>query len=409
MKQLTILNLFAKVIQLALTCLVLTISSKASAEGGKRYAIVVGINSYDHFRPLHFCVDDATEMAKVLGQSGWKVDLMLSMESTSERTRPTPKSILEAFSDIAKDAGPDDSFLFYFCGHGFAPSKSSGYLALSSTLPTKAEATALSVADLVRASGAIKCHEKAFFFDACRNSFKSKSDRSLVVEDNGTAATGDVPEMSSGLFKAFESISQKTSAAVFISCLDGKTAAELADLKHGVFTYVVLKGLSGGVVSPDGLVTANNLMPYIASEMKSIQPDQTPYAILAGSSTIVLGNAVKTQSTGININLQLDNNLRINHTTIFVDGDAAPVEEGFVSLKPGEHKINLVLEGPGVRNNGGYKYQSIRREFKIRVSKKHEFSYHVNIGQTESFDPISRRSYRSMALVEEKLLDGRKF
>jgi Caspase domain len=384
--------------------------SMGNAQTGKRYAIVVGINAYDHFRPLRFCVDDATEMAKVLGDNGWTVKLIVSMESTDVDDRPTPESIIKEFKKIAAKTNPQDSFLFYFCGHGFSSDPKTGYLALSSTKADNPTGTALPVTQLLQAANAIPCKEKAFFFDACRNTFKGKNDRSLVVEDNQPNDSSNVPTMGGGLFAALGNLSTKASAALFLSCEEGKTAAELTDLKHGVFTYAVIKGLSGGVVSPDGLVTAENLKPYLQEEIKNLEPDQKPFTVLAGSSTIVFGKAVKTQSTGIKITIQVDSGLRINHTTVFVDGDAAPVEQGFVSLKPGEHKINLVLEGPGVRTqNNEVKYQSIRREFKVVVSKKHEFSYHVTTIMEENIDFFTHRRFRTPKLVEEKLLDGRKF
>jgi uncharacterized caspase-like protein len=79
----------------------------AAAEG--RFALVLGAQSYDHFRDLQNPVADATAIASLLRELGF--DVTLETDRDARRTR-------RALEDFAEDAEGADLVLVYYAGHG---------------------------------------------------------------------------------------------------------------------------------------------------------------------------------------------------------------------------------------------------------------------------------------------------
>ena len=245
-----------------------------------KVAIVIGVNQYsDTFIPsLRFAKADAVEVSSVLTTNGWDVITITTDESGSTGSA-TASGIQAALKQVAK-RGKLDSFLFYFCGHGFSNSKKVGYLALGDTTLSNLESTALAIPSLIDASGTIDATHKSFFFDACRN----VPSRVIGVETK---------KMDKDLFESFKNINAKTSAAVFLSCGENQLSYENDVLKHGVFTSAVLEGLKGEA-AVDGKVTANTLMGYISKRVPELEKAQTPFTVLAGSAPAEYSKGNKT-------------------------------------------------------------------------------------------------------------------
>lgn len=71
-----------------LTCLALLVSTPVGAEEGKKYALLVGVKEYDHFKlsPLKYTENDVTELAQLLRPAGFDVSLL----TDSEGAKPYP-------------------------------------------------------------------------------------------------------------------------------------------------------------------------------------------------------------------------------------------------------------------------------------------------------------------------------
>lgn len=89
----------------------------------KLYALAVGINAYDRgiiigntgrFSPLNACVADAEAFRAFLLQETY-FDVHLQLLTDQEATKP---NIVACFENHLAQAGPDDTVLFYFSGHG---------------------------------------------------------------------------------------------------------------------------------------------------------------------------------------------------------------------------------------------------------------------------------------------------
>ncbi len=82
----------------------------------KKYAVVVGVNVYEHPRlePLRFAKNDAVEMAALLRSKGYQVS-----ELTADApTKPTKKEIESALDHVLTICKSDDTVVICFAGHG---------------------------------------------------------------------------------------------------------------------------------------------------------------------------------------------------------------------------------------------------------------------------------------------------
>ena len=83
----------------------------AAAQPGRYYALVVGINNYQHLPRLKTPLNDATEIASILSaQYGFQTRLLLDA---------TRDQILGALSDYRGKLRENDNLLIYYAGHGY--------------------------------------------------------------------------------------------------------------------------------------------------------------------------------------------------------------------------------------------------------------------------------------------------
>jgi hypothetical protein len=89
---------------------------QAAVPGGPRvFAIMVGVSDYgDDNRNLPFTDDDAAKLADTLRREG----VLNPASVTLTNAGATVAGVRQAFQRVARQAGPDDMFLFFFSGHG---------------------------------------------------------------------------------------------------------------------------------------------------------------------------------------------------------------------------------------------------------------------------------------------------
>jgi hypothetical protein len=89
---------------------------QAAVTGGPRvFAIMVGISDYgDDGMNLPYTAEDASKLAETLRREG----VLNPSSVTLTNARATVSGVRQAFQQVARQAGPDDMFLFFFSGHG---------------------------------------------------------------------------------------------------------------------------------------------------------------------------------------------------------------------------------------------------------------------------------------------------
>jgi len=264
------------------------ICSFSSAE---RYALLVGINDYPNdISPLRYCVADVVSFRDALiNLAGFKRDkIFLMIDSSKGKMEPTNINIIMQLGVLAKQIQPQDSFVFYFSGHGIANDIGSFLLAANSNTVTQ-DTLEMSAVPLNRVSkilSSVKAHQLLTVIDACRNN--PEANRS--IEDNF---------LTDNFSKGFQVQRRNLDnhrpivSATLYACSVGERAYEWADKGHGVFSYYLLKGLKGEAANEKGEVTITDLADYTQRKVlawsKNYQrKKQTPWLSLAGGTKLVL-------------------------------------------------------------------------------------------------------------------------
>jgi formylglycine-generating enzyme required for sulfatase activity len=222
---------------------------QGEAVKGKKYALLVGVNTYKHedLKPLKYTENDVEELAKLLGKpsagfAGVRV-LTATRGKNNPKDRPTAANIRAAIAELAKGLTGDDLVLVALSGHGvelsvpdpdnkrpnneyhyFCPSDAT-LEGISYSTGEHAKLLHLKL-DVFRKLGGCPGH-KVVLIDACRNELEAKvTARSIDV--------GKDTEVHKNL-------------AVLFSCGSRQRSWETGKLAkgHGVFFYHVLEGLKG--------------------------------------------------------------------------------------------------------------------------------------------------------------------
>jgi formylglycine-generating enzyme required for sulfatase activity len=235
-------------------------------EGGKKLALLVGIDKYysgSGFSTLPFPQRDVDALARLLVDAGYRPEhvRVLTREKGANddpRFLPMRDNILQEFRLLVNDRKPSDSLLIALVGHGLTrkvevktqdgggngngAERSVGFFC-----PMNADIrdtkSLISLDDLYAALDQSKAGVKVMLVDACR--------------DNPTEGnTGTIP---------FAPVPVPPSVAALFSCDDGEVAWEDNDLGggHGVFFHYVIEGLKGDAdANHDGKVSLLELTEY---------------------------------------------------------------------------------------------------------------------------------------------------
>jgi uncharacterized caspase-like protein len=239
------------------------------------YALIVGIENYltTSITPVRYAEADAQAVATALIELGFEVDcLLLSHQAT--------KNILEHhLSELLDSLTKDDRFLLYYAGHGFAEVGNT-ILTCSDSVLKKVGDTGIRMSWILKQIDESECERAMLFLDACHSGATNlKSDRSVLDTMSGA-------EIKEYFAKAEHKI-------CFAACKFNQTSISSGKLKHGIWTYYLLKALRGEVkVALQGgrFLTATKLQDYLQTEVplaaKAARTDghkQTP--IVFGAQT----------------------------------------------------------------------------------------------------------------------------
>ena len=192
------------------------------------YYIIIGIENYPKVDMLDYAVDDAFAFRDFIIRSQGPVDDNICLLTDDKATR---NGILNTMSTVAQKAGPQDSIVLFYSGHGIR----------NALLPVESDGTAdlLSYYDLGTYLLRAPAHITAFI-DAC----------------NDTITT---PQ---------SNFSSDPRLHVLLSSFPGQKAHENDAIKGGVFTHYLIEGLNGLADSnQDGCVDFDEISDYVQSNV----------------------------------------------------------------------------------------------------------------------------------------------
>jgi hypothetical protein len=215
----------------------------AQLVAGRTWVLAVGVSKYQKVPSLMYAASDAQLFSQFFSsQRGDPASVRLLTDEQATTT-----AIRAALNTLANTAGPADTIVFTFSGHGaLAKSGSDTWVGGTDMDPQSVETTAISLSDLRSALSQSSAAKVIGFFDFAHS---------------GTAQSPvrPVPDLSSPLKQVFFSASRDKE----VSFEDPKLGGG-----HGAFSYFAIKGLSGDAdVNHDGAVTVNELNAYLATQV----------------------------------------------------------------------------------------------------------------------------------------------
>lgn len=214
----------------------------AAAESN-RWALVVGVDKCAAIGELKVCAADARALAAQLAQVGYAGSeiTVLADDSADLSTWPTIGNVKRRLEILAEGAGPEDSILFFFSGHGVTRD-GEGYL-----VPSDGDARqAIALKWVKSVLAASKAGRKTIILDAC-HAGAAKGVSGIVP---GAADGGDI--------------------AMLLSCDRDQVSWPDESRRLSAFTAKLLQGLAGGAdKNRDGRVTVAELSDYVKEGVKN--------------------------------------------------------------------------------------------------------------------------------------------
>jgi len=223
------------------------------------WAVVIGIDNYQHIRHLKYATKDArafyNHLVKTIRIPEENVFFLLNDQARLYKIR----SVLG--TQLKRKAGKDDMVIIFFAGHGATEEDSmspDGDGLEKYILPYDAElknlyASALPMSEISKIFSRIYSERLIFIADACYSG--ASGGRTIGIM--GTRAN---------ISDAFmDRISSGKGRVIITASGANEVSSENDDLKHGVFTYYLLEGLRGKAdVNKDGVITVDEVYDYVS-------------------------------------------------------------------------------------------------------------------------------------------------
>lgn len=233
-------------------------------------AFIVGIGDYENLSDLGLApVYDADDVEKLLvspkhcGYPAANVRVLRNRDASRS-------AIIAGLQDLAAQAQPTDTVVFYFSGHG--AQRTAGldvgtYLCPPEFDGKRPRDTGIEAEELSDLLQQIAAERLLVLIDACRSGavarIKAEGDEELLKWEFGGAR---LDKLAAGKGRVIISASEAHQDSMI-----------LGRYRNSLFTHFVLKGLQGGVDDrSDGLIRVLDLFHYVAVQVTNARGDQNP-------------------------------------------------------------------------------------------------------------------------------------
>jgi hypothetical protein len=250
--------------------------------GSNCYVLAIGINKYKNPKlNLNYARADASAFVDSISTNGLKLYQEIHSYELYDK-RATKVNIQSCLDSIIQRASINDVVIIYFAGHGSMSEGNFYFIPTSATHLYDQESLqeeALSAELLQEYLTKIKALKQVILIDACQSGGSVET----------LAMRGASEE------KAIVQLSRSTGIHIFAAAESTQFAGEFSSLGHGLFTHVLLQGLSG---KADGLPKDDNITIFeLKSYLDRIVPDlsqklkktpQYPYTFSRGQDFPIL-------------------------------------------------------------------------------------------------------------------------
>jgi hypothetical protein len=218
-----------------------------TARTGKAWAVVIGIDQYQHVPKLTYAAADAKSMAALLKQQGFDVVALYDGAATREAI------LHELVDQLPSRVAEQDRVIIYYAGHGetrrFGAGTTMGYL-----LPVEGQATSLSgtgidMGLIQSLAQALPAKQVLFLIDACYGGIAGQRFRSIAPVTEAY----------------LRAITREKGRQLITAGGADQQAVEGSRWGHSAFTYYLLEGIGKGLadLNEDGIIPASELYAYL--------------------------------------------------------------------------------------------------------------------------------------------------
>ena len=214
------------------------------------FSLSIGIDKYLDLNDTPFAENDAKGFNNLM-KNLYKIknpELLL-------RDRATYSNINRTLRNIASKLDKGDRFFFFFAGHGININ-SIPYISCYDTYPTDGD-TLISIIQIIEMIGESGCDKNIYFIDACESTIKLGSRK---IKSKFSLDFLEKKFLENSYCNVFSSTSHKGVADIN------------KDARHGIWTYFLLKALSGDdekALNEKLWLTNNTLQNYLSICLKS--------------------------------------------------------------------------------------------------------------------------------------------
>lgn len=271
------------------------------AEGGHLYALLIGVNQYDtpSLRPLQFAVTDVVEFEELLRTRLGLQEARcrrLTSASADPGARPTRNGILSALDRFAATwMTAEDTFVFYFAGHGFAVDGET-FLMASDSEPGSAHLlrkTALPLAGLEQSVRGIRAGQQLVIVDACRNEPHGRG-RGTAGAGWDNAMTRDMEALAAGVGAgAAADRPHCRGRAILSACWEGSVSFEYPAKGHSWFCHHLIESVRHA--QGDAFEVGPRWVEQIRQRMRRNAPVDLPEAAQQEPHLILQGDPIRLE------------------------------------------------------------------------------------------------------------------
>jgi uncharacterized caspase-like protein len=232
--------------------------ARTGGGGSDLYALSIGVSDYHNYgtRNPRFATKDATDFSSTLEQTARNRFRSVHVTTLLDG-QATRSGIEKAIRNIVLSARAQDTFAFFFSGHGKSAVDKRGKESQFYLIPSDFNASrdhldvhAISALQLQSWLIQIECERQFVAFDASKSSSGFADFKKSIDIEN----------------KRLAGIARRDIVILSVN----NWSFEFADMGHGLLTDVLLRGLNGAAALPTGDIEAAKLAEYVSNELPQV-------------------------------------------------------------------------------------------------------------------------------------------
>ena len=242
--------------------------------GRNTLAVIIGVEEYRYAPAAAYAAHDASVFYKymktVFGLPDRNILFMTNEAATSAEF--SKAFMKKGWLDKRTDENTD--IIIYYAGHAYPnmnPEMKEAYLIPHDVDANYADILGIGLNQLVEDLGKLESRSTTFFIDACFSSLVAFHAKRPILDTK---------------------IAYNANVSLLFASDKNETAMPHHDKHHGLFTYYLLKGLSGEAKGNDNKITINELYNYVrknvSSEAGFLDGKQTPQMIAIDKNRVIL-------------------------------------------------------------------------------------------------------------------------